>query len=263
MDQHQTTPLKLSLIQTSTHWHDPPANREMFTALLDEVPADTRLVLLPEMFSTGFTMASQEVAEPMSGPTVQWLLQQAQSRRQILCGSLVITEHGAYFNRFICAFPDGALQIYDKRHLFRMAGEHHYYRPGTNRVVLDIDSWRVCPMVCYDLRFPVWFRNTGDYDLLVCVANWPAARRDAWSTLLRARAIENQSYVAAVNIVGCDGNDVVYAGGSAVYGPDGATLEERFDEARIVTQILDHEHLQNLRREFPAWQDADRFSVER
>lgn len=255
-------PLSVSLIQTATHWHDPAANRDMFTALLAEVPADSRLVILPEMFSTGFTMASNTVAETMQGDTVAWLKDQARQLNKVLCGSVVIGEEGAYKNRFICAMPDGELVCYDKRHLFRMAGEHEHYSAGGSKIVFSVCGWRICPMVCYDLRFPVWFRNKGEYDLLICVANWPAQRRQAWNTLLRARAIENQVYVAATNIVGTDGNGTVYSGGSAIYAPEGDALAEAFDSAQIVTRQLDAESLQALREAFPVWQDADHFQID-
>ncbi len=253
--------LKVSLLQTATHWHDPAGNREMFTRLLEGLPADSRLVVLPEMFSTGFTMASQAVAEPMNGPTLQWLTEQAARRDKFICGSVVIEDQGQFFNRFVCAFPDGTISTYDKRHRFRMAGEHEYYSAGGAKIVLQVDGWRVCPMVCYDLRFPVWFRNNNDYDLLVCVANWPHPRRAAWNTLLRARAIENQAYVAAVNIIGTDGNGVNYSGGSAVYAPDGEVLAEVFDTPQVVNCNLDYAQLQTLRETFPVWQDADDFQL--
>ena len=253
--------LTLSLIQTATVWHDPAANRDLFDDLLARVPAESRLVVLPEMFSTGFTMDSATVAEKMDGATVAWLQQRAAALDKVLCGSAVIEEDGDYFNRFICVQPDGAMSIYDKRHRFRMAGEHEHYSAGGHKIIVPVDGWRVCPMVCYDLRFPVWFRNRRDYDLLICVANWPAARRDAWNTLLRARAIENQAYAAGVNIVGTDGNGVEYAGGSAVYGPDGAILAEAFDEPRIINQTVAWRPLADLREHFPVWQDADDFNL--
>lgn len=254
-------PLTVSMIQTSTHWHDPAANREMFSNWLNQVPDEADLVLLPEMFSTGFTMESAAVAETMQGETVAWLTEQAVSRDQALCGSVVIAVDGEYFNRLICAKPDGELVTYDKRHRFRMAGEHEHYQAGGEKVVFEIAGWRICPMVCYDLRFPVWFRNTGDYDAIICVANWPAARQHAWNTLLQARAIENQVYVAAVNIVGRDGNGVNYSGGTAVYSPDGEMMAEHFDSEQIVTCALDPEPMTTLREQFPVWQDADNFSL--
>ena len=203
------------LVQTELSWENPAANREAIETLTK--PLNDGVIVLPEMFSTGFTMASREVAEPMQGDTVTWLRQRAAEHGKTLCGSVVISVEGEYFNRFLCAHSDGELQFYDKRHRFRMAGEHEHYSAGGEKIVCTIAGWRVCPMVCYDLRFPVWFRNRGDYDLLLCVANWPAARRDAWNALLRARAIENQVYAAGVNIVGIDGAGVQYSGGSALY----------------------------------------------
>ena len=254
-------PLNVAMIQTATHWHDPAANQEMFAALLDDVPSNVQLVLLPEMFSTGFTMASAEVAETMDGPTVSWLRAEAAARQIVLCGSVVIRANDAFYNRFLWVPPDGNVAIYDKRHRFRMAGEHEYYSAGGDRLVVELNGWRLCPMVCYDLRFPVWLRNRGDYDALLCVANWPLARQAAWNTLLRARAIENQVYLAAVNIVGTDGNGVVYGGGSAAYAPDGAVLVEQFDDPGILVTEFDPVRLAALRAEFPVGDDADNFDL--
>ena len=258
----QPADLTVTLLQTATVWHDPAANRALFDGLFHKVPDASRLVVLPEMFSTGFTMDSVAVAETMDGDTVAWLQRRARELDKVLCGSVVILQDGEYFNRFLCAQPDGALHTYDKRHRFRMAGEHQHYSAGGHKMVIPIDGWRVCPMVCYDLRFPVWFRNRGDYDLLICVANWPAARRHAWNTLLRARAIENQVYAAGVNIVGTDGAGVEYAGGSAVYAPDGAIVAEVQDGAQIITQTLSWNALAQLREQFPVWQDADEFNLD-
>ena len=254
--------LTVSLIQGATHWHDQAANRKMFEALLEKVPDATNLVLLPEMFSTGFTMDSAEVAESMDGETVGWLKAQAERFDKAVCGSIVVSDAGSYFNRFLCALPGGELVCYDKRHLFRMAGEHERYRAGGEKIIFEVGGWRICPMVCYDLRFPVWFRNNLEYDALICVANWPARRLQAWNTLLRARAIENQVYVAAVNIIGTDGNGVEYAGGSAVYDPAGEVMAEVFDTQQIVTCVLQPEPLLALREEFPVWQDADDFKLD-
>ena len=254
-------PLTVSMIQTSTHWHDPAANREMFNNWLNQVPDEADLVLLPEMFTTGFTMDSEAVAESMQGETVAWLTEQAVTRAKALCGSVVIAVDGEYFNRLICAKPDGELVTYDKRHRFRMAGEHEHYQAGDAKIVFEVAGWRVCPMVCYDLRFPVWFRNRGDYDVLLCVANWPAARRAAWTSLLRARAIENQCYIVGVNIVGVDGNSVRYAGDSAVFSPEGESLMDARDAKGVFTVTLDGEMLAEHRKQFPAWQDADAFRL--
>ncbi len=254
-------PLTLSLVQTPTHWQSPADNRALFERWFAELPEDARVVVLPEMFSTGFTMGSAQVAETMEGPTMTWLKNQAAALGKVICGSLVIEADGQYFNRFVWVNPNGAVTCYDKRHRFRMADEHQHYAAGSQRCVVEVDGWRVCPMVCYDLRFPVWFRNREDYDVLLCVANWPAVRQQAWNILLRARAIENQCYTVGLNIVGVDGNEVVYAGGSGVYAPEGHALLEAGEATGIFTQTLDGGGLLEYRRRFPAWQDADAFTL--
>lgn len=256
-------PLTVSLIQTATHWHDPAANRELFDRHLAHVPERAELVVLPEMFSTGFTMAPQQVAETMSGPTVSWLRQRAMALSKTLCGSLVIEHDGGVFNRLVWMPPSGEPTVYDKRHLFRMAGEHEHYAAGVDRPVVRLGDWRIRPLVCYDLRFPVWLRNRGDYDLLLAVANWPAARQRAWQALLRARAIENLAFAAGVNVVGRDGNGVTYRGGSAVYDPEGVAVVEADDRSGVFTVTLDGAALQAYRERFPAWQDADDFDLAR
>lgn len=275
-------PLTLSLIQTATRWHDPAANRLLFEVWLAQVPADTDLVVLPEMFSTGFTMASADIAEDMAedreDSILTWLGEQARLHDKTLCGSLVAAEDGRYFNRFVWMPPGGSPVFYDKRHRFRMAGEHLHYAAGSRRVIVECNGWRILPLVCYDLRFPVWLRNRrqGDaqsyhnnhddnheleYDLLLCVANWPAARRIAWQTLLRARAIENLCYSAGVNVIGTDGNGVAYSGDSGVYGPEGQQLLDAASGAGVFTATLDGEALHTYRDGFPAWQDADEFEL--
>ncbi|MEM7079727.1 MAG: amidohydrolase [Pseudomonadota bacterium] len=254
-------PLNLALLQSATHWHDPAANRDMFEGLLEQVSAAADVVVLPEMFATGFTMASAEVAETMDGPTLAWLRAQTRRFDKVLCGSMVVADAGQYFNRFVWVTPDGEVAHYDKRHCFRMAGEHEHYAPGQARPILEYQGWRICPAVCYDLRFPVWLRNSNDYDLLLLVANWPAVRRNAWTTLLKARAIENLAYVAAVNILGEDGNAVRYDGGSGAYAPDGGTLVENVGDAVILEVSLSATQLQEHRANFPAWMDADAFQI--
>lgn len=253
--------LTLALIQTATRWHDPEANQRLFHDWFDKVPPDSDVVMLPEMFSTGFTMSSREVAEPMTGPTVEWLQGEAARLNKVLCGSVVIKEKGRYFNRFLWVTPQGITQSYDKRHRFRMAGEHEHYAAGERRLVFEHAGWRICPMVCYDLRFPVFFRSRGDYDLVLCVANWPAARQQAWDTLVRARAIENQSFLAAVNIVGRDGNGVDYSGGSVVVDPEGRTLTAAGSDEGVFTATIEKTALDAYRQQFPAWQDADDFTL--
>ncbi len=253
--------LDISLIQTATHWHQSEKNRVMFDDLLSQIPSATQLVMLPEMFSTGFTMASAALAEPMDGATVQWMQQWAQRLNKVVCGSLIIAAAGEYFNRMVWAAPDGQLITYDKRHLFRMAGEDKHFSPGQCKVVVQLDGWRICLAVCYDLRFPVWLRNNDDYDLLLVVANWPAARLDAWQTLLRARAIENQAFCAGLNIVGRDGAGVDYAGGSAIYAGDGAAILPPQTQPGIFSRRLQLQTLMQMRQDFPVALDADTFSL--
>ncbi|MCZ6711412.1 MAG: amidohydrolase [Gammaproteobacteria bacterium] len=254
-------PLTVSLIQTATHWHSPSGNRTLFERLFAEVPDDAQIVVLPEMFSTGFTMSTAEVAEPIGGPTLTWLREQAVEFGKVICGSLVIVENGCYYNRFVWVTSEGSVTSYDKRHLFRMTDEHRHYTAGKQRRTVVVGEWRVCPMICYDLRFPVWFRNRGDYDVLLCVANWPAERQQIWNTLLRARAVENQCYCVGLNIVGTDGNGVAYSGGSAIYTAEGNVLLEAGELAGVFTTSLEGDALVDYRRRFPAWQDADEFSL--
>lgn len=252
--------MRVALLQTAPAWHDAAANRSLFGRLISTIDQDVDLVVLPEMFSTGFTMSSREVAETMAGETVAWMRGQAMQRGFTIVGSVVI-EDGPYFNRLVWMPPDGRATTYDKRHLFRMAGEHEHYAAGRHRVIVTLGSWRVCLSVCYDLRFPVWLRCRNDYDLLLCVANWPAARQTAWNTLLRARAVENQCYVAAVNRVGTDGNDIEYRGGSAVYDWNGVALAEGTEDPAVLYATIDVDAVRACRQSFPAWRDADEFRV--
>lgn len=260
--------LRVTLVQSATRWHDAAANRALFDARLAKVERGaTDLVVLPEMFSTGFTMASAEQAETMDGPTVAWLQAQAASLDAAVCGSLVIEDAGRYVNRFLAALPDGELVVYDKRHLFRMAGEDEHYAAGQERVVFTFRDWRICPQVCYDLRFPTFCRNRLDdpaaaYDLLLFVANWPAARALHWRTLLGARAIENQAWVVAVNVLGTDGAGVTYQGDSGVWSFSGEATLALGDADRDGVCTLDAAGLQDWRATFPAWKDADAFTLD-
>ncbi|MCP5178282.1 MAG: amidohydrolase [Pseudomonadales bacterium] len=253
--------LTIAIVQTTTAWHDAAANRRRFDQFLASVPGNVSLVLLPEMFTTGFTMQPEQVAEGPAGITTRWMTDWAERGRFVLGGSVVTAAGADYFNRFLWAEPGGGIRAYDKRHCFRMAGEHEHYAAGRTRPVWTVNGGRVRPSVCYDLRFPVWLRCRGDYDVLVCVANWPAARLDAWDALLKARAIENQAFVAGVNILGTDGNGVVYDGGSAVYAPDGRSLLAAGNAEGVFTVDLDLTELAAYRERFPAWRDADRFEV--
>ena len=255
--------LNVAIVQTALHWHEPVKNLEMFTGLLAGHDRPTDLVVLPEMFSTGFTMHAEAHAEPMDGRSVHWMAETASRLDASICGSLVIREGDEFFNRFILMFPNGAYRCYDKRHRFRLAGEHEHYSAGSALVTIELNGFRIRPMVCYDLRFPVWSRNDNDdpYDLLVYVANWPDRRHLAWETLIRARAIENLAYVAAVNRIGVDGNDIRYRGGSAVIDYLGERLVAMEDEAAVKSATLEMGPLEKFRARFPFHLDADSFSV--
>jgi predicted amidohydrolase len=253
--------LNVALVQQPLAWQDADANRARFAELLAPLAGRTDLVVLPEMFTTGFSMGAAELAEDMGGPTVEWLRATAARLGAVVTGSLIVADDG-YRNRLLWARPDGTLAAYDKRHLFRMAREHEHYAAGQDRVVVELHGWRVLPLVCYDLRFPVWSRNRGDYDLALYVANWPAARRYAWSTLLRARAIENLCYVVGVNRVGTDGAGIDYAGDSVALDPLGQPLAELGAAAAVTQVALSAEALTNHRRRFPAHLDADAFRLE-
>ncbi len=250
-----------SLIQTSTHWHDPAANRVHFDAYFDQLPTESEIVVLPEMFSTGFTMESADQAEASDGETMVWLRRRSAELGKVICGSLSMHADGCDqpVNRFVWVQPDGAIEFYDKRHRFRMAGEHNSYQAGAVRKVIVYRGLRILPFICYDLRFPVWLRYRGDFDLLLGVANWPAARQVAWDTLLRARAIENLACCIGVNVIGRDGAGVVYAGGTAAYGPEGDGLLQAGDADGVFTVYVDTDRVERFRDSFPAWQDSDDF----
>ncbi|MDA0679608.1 MAG: amidohydrolase [Proteobacteria bacterium] len=255
--------LKVSIVQSNLHWHDARRNREMFSLAIQNIREQTDLIVLPEMFTTGFSMDAPGLAEPMDGDTVVWMKQIAATHGAAVCGSVIVVDGNSYFNRFICVMPDGSAATYDKRHLFRLADEHSHYAPGNILRTFEIKGFRIRPMICYDLRFPVWSRNRGDYDLLLYVANWPSRRHNAWATLLRARAIENLSYLAGVNRVGLDGNDLPYIGGSAIIDYLGNDLVDLGDQEGTGTATLDLATLRNFRDKFPFDKDADEFALER
>lgn len=263
------TNLRVSLVQGETRWHDPAGNREYYGRLIAPLHGTTDLVILPETFTSGFSNDAIGNAEGMDGPTVAWIGEQARKLDAAVMGSVQLRTDEGVFNRLLFATPDGALRTYDKRHLFRYAREHERYAAGRDRLVLEWRGWRICPLVCYDLRFPVFSRNRFDverpgqldYDLLVFVANWPSARSYPWKTLLRARAIENLSFVAAVNRVGTDGNGLHYAGDSAVIDFVGHPVSECADEEVVVTTTLLAAELAAHRERFPAMLDGDAFEL--
>jgi predicted amidohydrolase len=253
--------LRVTLVQTELAWQDPASNRRNLAAHFRGLVGHTDLVVLPEMFSTGFSMDAETLAEDIDGPTVGWMREEAAALGCVVTGSLIVREGGRCFNRLVWARPDGSLEHYDKRHLFRMAGEQQHYAAGERRLVVDVKGWRVCPMVCYDLRFPVWSRSRDDYDVLLYVANWPQRRANAWTTLLKARAIENLCYVVGVNRVGRDGNGATYGGDSVALDFLGQSLSSEGGGDRVETAVLDLESLQAYRQSFPAQLDADRFEL--
>ncbi len=255
--------LKIALVQTELAWEDPAANRIRFDEHLAALDGAPDLVVLPEMFTTGFSMGGPRLAETMDGPSVEWLRNQAVQMKVHLTGSLIIGEAGAVYNRLLWATPDGTLDYYDKRHLFRMSGEHHVYGAGRRHLTVTIGPWRVRPFICYDLRFPVWTRNVGPaYDVALFVANWPAARAVHWMALLKARAIENQAYVIGVNRVGRDGKGHAYAGDSMVLDPLGEVMYHAANREVVHTIELDLALLEDYRRQFPAWRDADPWTLQ-
>jgi omega-amidase len=255
--------LTVSFIQTALHWHDAAANRAAIGQQLAGLTSPTDLIVLPEMFTTGFSMEAAGQAETMDGPTVAWLRELAAAHNAVVTGSIIMQEDGKYYNRLLWVRPDGSLSTYDKRHLFTLAGEQHTYTPGQGRLVEEWRGWRICPLVCYDLRFPVWSRNqpVEPYDLVFYVANWPAVRRTAWMTLLRARAIENVACALGVNRIGQDALGHDYSGDSALLDAKGNYLVEAHSETGIFTHTLKRDELDDFRSRFTALNDGDRFEL--
>ncbi|MEN3159067.1 amidohydrolase [Alkalimonas sp. NCh-2] len=252
--------VKVAAVQCSLHWQDPKANRQQLAGQIAALSGQD-LIVLPEMFTTGFSMDSAAVAEPAGGESLNWLKQQAVLSGAALCGSVAVTEQGRYYNRLYFVTPEGQYFQYDKKHLFRMAGEHDAYQAGTDRVIVPWRGLRFCLQICYDLRFPVFSRNRNDYDVLIYVANWPAPRRLAWRTLLAARAIENQCYVIGCNRIGSDGNGVEYSGDSLLLDYLGQSLVDGADRAAVLAAELDGAALQQFKDKFPAYLDADGFEL--
>jgi len=257
--------LTLSLIQTDLHWEDKAANLSMLEGKIMSIQERTEIVVLPEMFSTGFSMNPKQLAEPMNGESVQWMKRVAKERKIILTGSLIIEEDDHYFNRLLWVLPNGSLGYYDKRHRFAFAGEDKEYTAGQKRMIASVNGWKINLQVCYDLRFPVWARQQSgeapEYDLLLYVANWPERRNHAWKTLLTARAIENQCYVVGLNRVGNDGNNIHHSGDSMVIDGLGTVLFQQANDAIVHTITLQKEPLQEIRTRFPFWKDADDFKI--
>jgi predicted amidohydrolase len=269
--------LTITNIQTSLHWEDKAANLKMLEGKINSIKEKTEIVVLPEMFSTGFSMQPEKLAETMDGETVQWMKRITVEKKIILTGSVIIEDSGNYFNRLIWMLPNGQYGIYDKRHRFAYAGEDEHFSAGTKRLIASVKGWKINLLVCYDLRFPVWARQTSpltplqrrgeqerpglEYDVLIYVANWPERRIHAWKTLLQARAIENQCYVVGVNRTGDDGNNIHYCGESMIIDPLGEVLYTKRDDEDIFTITIDKDHLNTVREKFPFWRDADHFQI--
>ena len=275
--------LTITGIQSTLHWEDKKANLQMFEEKIFSISKPTEIVVLPEMFSTGFSMQTKKLAETMEGETMQWMKQVAAKKKIILTGSLIIKDSPperelageAYYNRLVWVLPGGQVGHYDKRHLFAYGDEDQHYTPGKKRLIASVNGWKINLLVCYDLRFPVWSRQTSpltplqrrgeqnspEYDVLIYVANWPERRVHAWTTLLRARAIENQCYVIGVNRTGEDGNKIHYTGESMAIDPMGEILYCKKDEEDVFTVTLDRSQLEKVREKFPFWKDADSFKI--
>ena len=253
--------MKISIIQTSLIWEAPEANLTNFTQKIQGIEGGTDLIILPEMFATGFTMNPAAVAETADGASVQWMITTAAANNCAVTGSLVIEEDGSYYNRLFFVFPDGEIKTYNKRHLFSFAGEDQFYTAGKEKLIVEYKGWKICPLVCYDLRFPVFARNTESYDLLLYVANWPQIRTQAWDALLRARAIENLSYTIGVNRIGTDGNGHAYSGHSQIIDALGNYIAEPFENDTIVTVEIDRETLLETRKKFAFLNDRDSFEI--
>jgi predicted amidohydrolase len=258
--------LKICLVQSIQHWENIDANLHHFTSIIHDISSPTDVIVLPEMFSTGFSM-NTNLAEDEKGKAMLWLNEMAKQKQTVICGSIMTKDGNNFVNRFLWMYPDGNYEYYDKRHCFRMAGEHEHYRGGKEKKVIEYKGFKICLMVCYDLRFPVWSRNRYldnqfEYDILLYTANWPERRNLAWKSLLPARAIENLSYVVAVNRVGKDGKDVAYSGDSAVYNMLGekiSSLHPHVENHEIVS--ISKEELDLYRSNFPAYLDADDFEI--
>ncbi|SFN43290.1 Carbon-nitrogen hydrolase [Bizionia echini] len=254
--------LKLAIIQTHLIWEDPKANRKHFKAKIQGIKLPIDLIVLPEMFTTGFTMNAKAVAESMEGESVLWMKKRATETGAAVTGSLIIEENNQYYNRMVFAFPDGTHKTYDKRHTFSLAGEDKVFTSGQEQVIVNYKDWNICLQICYDLRFPVWSRNTTDYDALIYVANWPKPRIAAWDALLKARAIENMCYGVGVNRIGEDAAQNEYSGHSAVYdvlGNNITPIRPNKDHIEIIT--LDKTHIARYRNKLKFLEDRDQFKI--
>ncbi|MFW5820422.1 MAG: amidohydrolase [Bacteroidota bacterium] len=265
--------MKLVLVQPDILWESPGENLENLNKLLDQIEGKPDLIILPEMFTTGFSMNTKEMAQPPENPVIGWMRGKATRFKSAIMGSMIIADHKkensrndgddiSYFNRLIFLSEEGDLFFYDKRHMFRMGGEGDHFSAGKKRLIVNHMAWKICPLICYDLRFPVWSRNREDYDLLIYVANWPAVRSDVWNTLLKARAIENQSWVVGVNRTGKDGEGINYIGESQIVNPKGEVVDKLNGREMIREVDISLEELDIFRQKFPVWKDRDHFAAD-
>jgi omega-amidase len=251
--------MKIVLIQSSLFWENPEKNRNAFETKINTIADPVDLIVLPEMFTTGFTMKPNVVAETMEGETVIWLISLAKAKNTAITGSLVIAENGNFYNRLLFVFPSGEIQFYDKKHLFTLAGEDKVYTSGNQKMIIEYKGWKICPLVCYDLRFPVFSRNTEEYDVLIYVASWPKIRINAWDALLKARAIENMSYTIGVNRIGEDDNNFQYNGHTQVVNFLGDYLLEPIEIKGVFIVELNKAELLLTRKKLDFLSDRDSF----
>lgn len=255
--------LKIVGIQADLVWENPEKNIAFFEEKINDLSTDVDLIVLPEMFTSGFTMKPENVAEKMNGFSISWMQKLAKEKQMAICGSLVISENGKFYNRFVFVDENGTIETYDKRHSFTLAGEDKVYTSGTKQLIIHYKGWKICPLICYDLRFPVWARNTNNYDLLIYMANWPIARVKAWDTLLKARSIENMSYVIGVNRTGKDANNYEYSGNSLILDYLGEELSNLSkNEVGIVTSVIYKDKLGFVRNKLGFLNDKDSFSID-
>ena len=254
--------LKITTFQAYLFWENIEKNLQNLGLRLSSIREKTDLIILPEMFSTGFSMNAKKLAEDMDGSAVTWMLEQAKKFDCVITGSLIIKQGKKYYNRLIWMRPDGSHEYYDKRHLFSMGEEDQHYTPGNQKLFVELHGWKICPVICYDLRFPVWLRNTDEgYDILLIVANWPEKRSLHWRTLIPARAVENQAYVIGVNRVGHDGNEVYHSGDSMCIDPNGKVVYYKPNDEDLYTFSINKEDVENARASFPFLKDADLFKI--
>jgi omega-amidase len=251
--------LRVTLVQYDIVWESVEQNLKKVEQMIAGSKAETDIIILPESFNTGFSTNSKTLAEAPKGRTQQWMKALSEKHNCAVCGSIFVDDNNQYFNRFYWVEPDGKTLIYDKRHLFSVGGEDEIFTPGSQQLIIEYLGWRIFPQICYDLRFPVWSRNVHNYDLLINVANWPAARNEAWKTLLKARAIEDQCYVVAVNRIGTDGNKIEHSGNSLVIDSKGIKIFKAHNQENIETVTLDYHFLHSFRKKFDTLKDSDRF----